>query len=76
MSRQSHRSPELLSTGRESVAALPEHKHSLVQKMLSYEHAFILDNMEYVGNFAQCRISQKNSEELVTAEVESIVTRG
>merc|ERR1712146_617147 len=55
--------------GRESVAALPEHKHSLVQKMLSYEHAFILDNMEYVGNFAQCRINQKNSEKLVTAEV-------
>jgi len=46
-----------------------DHRHSLVQKLLSYEHAFILDNMEYVGNFAQCRVNQKETGEEISTEI-------
>ena len=58
------------AAGRLSVvdAVDVDHRHSLVQKLLSYEHAFILDNMEYVGNFAQCRVNQKETGEEISTE--------
>jgi len=46
--------------------------HSLVTKMLSYEHSFMLDNIEYVGNFAQCRINQKSGNSDMSKEISAI----
>jgi len=47
--------------GRASISGLLEHSNTLVSKMLSYEHAFLIDNIEYVGNFAACRMTQKDT---------------
>jgi len=60
--------------GRKSVSSISEHVYHFVPKMISYDDSFLIDNIEYIGNFAQCRMTQKDTEAGLMKEIGELFT--